>query len=366
MITVLHTESSDGWGGQEIRIVQESLGMIKRGYRVLIAAHEKSGILGRAKDRGIPVFPAGFSKKNPDSLRCLIELIGSEEVKIVNTHSSADSWVATTAAKLSSLRPAVIRTRHLSTPVSRSFLSRMIYDSLPDAVMTTGEEIRQRMINFNGFKAEKILSVPTGVDMAEFDPSAVRPTLVDPGESRFSVGMVGVLRSWKGHSYFIEAVPEILRDIPDAIFYIVGSGPQFENIRGLIKNKSLEDRIIMTGHREDIPGVLASLSVVVHPSYGHEGVPQTLLQAMAMKRPVVAADAGAIKEIVRDGQTGFLINPRNAGDIAARVVRLCREPELAHYFGEQGRMLVKGAYSFENMLDTIEDLYRKVLAKRKT
>lgn len=358
MLTILHTESSEGWGGQEIRIFQESLGMRKRGHRVLLAAPETSRIFARATEAGFEVFPARFGKKNPLSVMRMRSLIERERVDIVNTHSSSDSWVATVASRLASPRPRIIRTRHLSTPISRSILSRLIYDTLPDSVMTTGEEIRQRMITHNGFNASKIFSIPTGIDTGRFDPSRVSPAFRAKG---CAIGMVGVLRSWKGHRYFIEAVPLITEKIPDARFYLAGGGPQLENITRMLKEFSLEERVVMLGHREDVPEVLASLDVVVHPSYANEGVPQSILQAMSMERPVVGSDAGAIKEVVLDGQTGFLIEPKNPKEIAEKVVRLCKDPALRREFGKNARLFVQEKHSFEGMLDRIEDLYGRLL-----
>lgn len=360
MLTILHTESSTGWGGQEIRILRESLGMMKRGYRVIIAAPERSNIFKRAEALGTKVFPCDFRKWNHLSFLKILSLIRQEKVDILNTHSSSDSWVATIGARLSGSGVKIIRTRHLSTPIGKSMFSRLIYDIFPDAIVTTGEEIRQRMIKENRFNPAKIFSIPTGIDIEQFSPLRNKPVLPSKG---FLVGMIGVLRSWKGHRYLIEAIPEIVKSIPDAVFYIVGDGPQYENIKGLIDNLSLRDKVFMLGHREDIPEILASLNVVVHPSYANEGVPQSVLQAMAMEKPVIAADVGAIKEVIIDGKTGFLIPPRDVRAIAERVITLYRKPHLGNAFGKEGRRLVERSYSFEGMLNRIEGLYKMVLSR---
>lgn len=358
MALILHTEASLGWGGQEIRILQESLGMLKRGHRIIIAAPEESLILIRAKDSGIKTVAVKFQKKNPLSIFKIASLIDKERPDIINTHSSSDSWVSSIAAKISKTRPKIIRTRHLSTPIQKSFLSRLIYDILPDAVITTGEEIRQQMIKSNGFDGSKIFSVPTGIDIEKFDPSSVIPAFNTNG---FAVGMVGVLRSWKGHKYFLEAIPEILRHIPSAVFYIVGDGPQRENIKRIILEMSLSKKVFITGHREDIPEILASLDVIVHPSYANEGVPQSILQALAMKKAVVASDIGAISEVVIHKETGLLIKPRDPKLLAKKVIKLFQKPDLRVRLGENGRNLVTQNYSFGHMLDIIEKLYRNIL-----
>ncbi|KAF0182399.1 MAG: glycosyl transferase group 1 [Nitrospirae bacterium] len=361
MITILHTEASDGWGGQEIRIVQESLGMMGRGHRVVIAAPEHSAIYSRARFAGIEVVRTDLHRKRFSSVSAFRSVLKKIQPDIVNTHSSSDSWVASIAIQgLFSVKPRIIRTRHLSTPIGRSLLSRVIYDVVPDAVMTTGEEIRSRMIQVNRFQADKILSVPTGIDLGRFDPESASPTIAVKG---FAIGMLGVLRSWKGHQYFLQAIPEMKHRIPSAHFFIAGDGPQKANIESAIRKQGLQDDVTMLGHCEDVPAVLASIDVLVHPSYANEGVPQSILQALAMKRPVVASDAGAISEVITDGQTGFLIQPKRPDQIAGRVVELCRNAEVRAAFGEAGRRLVEQKYSFQHMLNVIEELYRKLLGR---
>lgn len=361
-LNILHTESSLGWGGQEIRIINEALGMLKRGHKIYISAPQKSMIFNRAKDANITAFPLSFRKKNLSHILKLTALIKGERIDIVNTHSSSDSWIGTIAARLSRLKPLILRTRHLSTPIGRDTLSRLIYNILPDAVITTGEETKQSMIKYNHFDGEKIFSIPTGVDIEHFNPVRVSASIHSKG---FSIGMVSVLRSWKGHRYFIEAVPAILSVIPDSFFYIVGDGPQFQNIKDMIKDLLLEDKVFMLGHRDDIPEILASLDVIVHPSYANEGVPQSILQAMAMEKPVVASDVGSIKEVIIDRETGLLIEPKNHEQLSERVIELYKNPELRIKFGREGRRLVEKNYSIEKMLDKIESLYERLLKDKK-
>ncbi|MBI4683850.1 MAG: glycosyltransferase family 4 protein [Nitrospirae bacterium] len=385
-LNILHTESSLGWGGQEIRIINESLGMLRRGHKVYIAAPEESNIFSRANNAGIAVFPLLLKKKNLLDFLKIAALIKGKRIDIINTHSSSDSWVATIAARISRLKPLILRTRHLSTPIAKNPLSRLLYNTLPDVVITTGEEIRQRMIDDNKFDSSKIFSIPTGVDTEVFNPAKVKPAfylknLPIPSDNSplppftkggqggikdgFLIGMVSVLRSWKGHRYLIEAAPYILKKIPDAFFYIAGDGPQLQNIKKMITEFSLENKIFMLGHRNDTPQIFASFDVIVHPSYANEGVPQSILQAMAMEKPVIASDAGAIKEIVINRETGFLIEPKNPYQIAEKTIELYENPKLGIEFGKKGRRLVERKYSFENMLDKIESLYEN-LFKAKT
>jgi len=119
----------------------------------------------------------------------------------------------------------------------------------------------------------------------------------------------------------------------------------------------------MLGHREDIPEIMASLDLLVHPSYANEGVPQSVLQALAMKKAVVASDTGAIKEVIVDGETGFLIRPKDPIMLSDRVIQLYKNPELRKRLGNEGRKLVEEEYSEEAMLDRIEELYHQLFQR---
>jgi glycosyltransferase involved in cell wall biosynthesis len=356
-LSILHTESSEGWGGQEIRILTESLGMIQRGHSVKIAASPKSRIIAEARKHGIQGVPFHFQEKNPLAVWKMSMLIDRAGIDLVNTHSSSDSWVASLAARLSQRKPHLIRTRHLSTPISRNLLNRLIYNILPAAIMTTGEEIRQRMIRDNRFDPSRIVSIPTGIDLNRFDAERVEPILKHEG---FSIGMIGVLRSWKGHSYFLEAIPSIRKAIAGSVFYIVGDGPQSQNVRKKIQTLSLEKKVFMLGHREDIPELLQSLDILVHPSTGHEGIPQTILQSLAMGKPVVAADVGAIREVIKDGETGVLVRPKEVQHLADRVIALYENPLLREKISKAGREKVRREHSLDSMLDKIESLYARL------
>ncbi len=176
--------------------------------------------------------------------------------------------------------------------------------------------------------------------------------------------MIGVLRSWKGHQYFLKAIPLILDKIPDAQFYIIGDGPQLNNIKKTIAELKLQNKVLLLGHRENVPEIMASLDILVHPSYGHEGVPQTILQALAMNKPVVATQVGSIPEVIIEKQTGLLVPPCDAAKIAERVIEIYKDPELRQRLRQNGREYIKEKYSYKTMLDRLEDLYSDLLSGR--
>ena len=166
-IKVLHTEWSDGWGGQEIRIINEMIAVREKGVEVFLACRDHATIKQKALENNIKVFTLPFSG-NADfkTLFLLKKIIKSFAIDIVNTHSGKDTWVGGLAAKLAGVK--FIRTRHLSNPI-RSTRTNFI-NELADYIFTTGESVRTNMIKYNRIQPERIQSIPTGIDDDIFDP----------------------------------------------------------------------------------------------------------------------------------------------------------------------------------------------------
>ncbi len=365
MWTIFHTEASLGWGGQEIRILNESLGMRARGHRVVIIAQDDSTILAKAGQCGLESISLSFRKK--DYIKTFFGLLRAMKVSrpdFVNTHSSRDSWLASTAGRVSRHRPVILRTRHISTPVATNMPASLIYRYLPDRIITTAEAIREQLIARNNVPPGKISSIPTGIDTDIFDPRRglgdIRTGLGLPKETPL-VGMVSVLRSWKGHDYFIDAAGMVAGRFPEARFLIVGDGPRREALEEMIQAKGLTETVLMLGHRDDVPEILKSLDVFVQPSYANEGVPQSIVQAMAMEVPVVASDLLPFRELIRDGENGLMVPVRDPRALAGKIMLLLEDKGLGRALGHRARALVLKRFSIERMLDSTEELYKSLV-----
>jgi glycosyltransferase involved in cell wall biosynthesis len=364
MLTILHTESAKRWGGQERRTFAEAVEFKKRGHRVIIAVQPGSALGKHAREVGIEAREIGM--RNRDILKAffqLFSLIKRERVDIVNTHSSKDSWIASFAACLA-LRPRLIRTRHVSIPISKHPLN-IIY-KLPHKIITCGEAIRKRMIEVNRFPPEKIVSIPTGVDVERFNPDRVKENIREElgiDQDTPLVGNISIIRTEKGYPYFLEAAQEILKIKPETRFLIVGHEPKGDTLTQEVRKRGLEDKVIMPGLRKDIPQVLATLDVFVLSSL-REGVPQGVTQALAMEKPIVATDVGGVPELIKHNQTGLLVSPANSETLAKAILELLEDREKAKKLGENGRRLVEEKFSQETMIEKIENLYRELLKKR--
>jgi glycosyltransferase involved in cell wall biosynthesis len=356
---VLHTEASLGLGGQEIRILNEVRWLLDHGWDALIACRPESRLLTEARSAGAPV--VALPMRGPFDVGALLRLRGlmrARGVALVHTHSSVDSWLATLAAK--SLGRPVVRGRHVTIPILRR---RALVYRLADHVITTGEAVAAR-VRAAGVPAERISAISAGVDTARFhggvSGKAVREELGLSSDAQV-VGLVANVRGSKGHAVFLEAAREVLTSHPRARFVIVGDGVGFDDVKRRVREMGLEGRVIMPGFRRDIPEVMASLDVLVLPSTRSEATSQVIPQALAVGTPVAAAATGGIPEIVRDGETGRLVEPGDPHALAGAVLSLLDDPERAREMALAGQALIRTRYSADAAMTATTDVYRKLL-----
>jgi glycosyltransferase involved in cell wall biosynthesis len=355
-LRILHTEASNGWGGQEIRILDEAAGMRARGHDVQIAAPAAARIFAEAQRRNIPIHDVSLHRRSLSSLLQLSRLVKKFEPHVVVTHSSSDSWLAAITTRLPGFKAAIVRTRHLSTPVAGGLLNRWLYGRAPVRIVTTGEAIRDQLIKTLGLDPAAVVSIPTGADMSRFRPgdrAAARARLGIAGTAPL-IGIVATLRSWKGHRFLITAMNDAR--LAHARLVIVGGGPQERVLREMAE--PFGSRIVFAGQQDDVAPWLHALDVFALPSTGNEGVPQALIQAMASGLPVVTTPVGAIPEIVRDGETGLLVPPENAQALADAIAALLTDERLAGRLGAAGRAFVSGRFTATAMLDKMEQVLR--------
>jgi glycosyltransferase involved in cell wall biosynthesis len=201
--------------------------------------------------------------------------------------------------------------------------------------------------------------VHNGVDLARYDRTEACCTLIEdyglePGAQ--IVGVVGRLEPEKGHPTLIDAWPRVLESVPDAYLLIVGEGSRREALEHQVAELGIGSRVIFTGRRDDVPAVTAALDVAVLPSY-REAQGLTILEAMALSRPVVASNVGGIPEMVEDGRTGLLVPPHDPQALATAIIRLLVDHPLADMLARAGHDLVHERFCLEKMVRSIEDLY---------
>ncbi len=357
---ILHTESSPGWGGQEMRILAEAEGMRARGHQVILAVQEGGGLIHPAREAGFLVYEIPFKKARFfQGLYQLMRLIRKHGIEIVNTHSSIDAWIGGVAGKISGCR--VIRTRHLSTPIRKGLNSRILYNWLADQVVTTCERVVGMIQEQAKLPKSRCRSIPTGVDPdkithKEDEVSAFRKQLgVAPEECL--VGTLCVLRGWKGVSDLLKAA-KLLEDVPNLKWVIVGSGASENHFRREWKEFGLEDKVIFTGHISPPYTALAAMDIFVLLSWANEGVSQASLQAAWLEKPLVTTAVGGLPEVCISDETGIQVPKRDPQAVAAAVKRLLQDPELRKRFGKNAKELVQSRFTLAHTLDQMEEIYR--------
>jgi len=363
-VRILHTESSMNMGGQELRVLLEMEQLAPLGFESWLAARRGSAILDEARRRGLPALALPLRNRlDPVSMAALWRLMRRERIDIVNAHGSRDAWNAFLVARW--LGIATVRSRHIANPIRRHFLGQLVYGALCDRVLTTSESIRTGLIEA-GIDAAKIVSIPTGIDVAKYASAQrdgrLRQELGIPPDAPL-LGMISILRGNKGPDVFLDACDRLLDRRKDAWCVLVGDGVMRQQIERQHAALAHRDRIVIAGFRRDIPQVLAELDLLVLSARTPEGVPQTILQAHAAKVPVVASRVGGVEEVARDGETAFTVEPGNAEVLLHALCRALDNPALAREQSERGKRMVEAQYSIEAMLERMTALYRSLLRR---
>jgi glycosyltransferase involved in cell wall biosynthesis len=358
---IIHTESSMGWGGQELRILGEMQALRARGYDLGLIAQPGAEILARAREAGFATH--AVTMRGALDLWAAVRaarILRADGARLLVTHSSVDAWVGGWAARWLGL--PIVRTRHLAIRIRQNPFARRVYTWLADRIVTTGEDGRNILIEQAGVLPDRITVIPTGVDTERFHPERVdahrvRQELgIQAGVS--VIGVVAVLRTRKGHLTLLEALARSPLREPGVHLLVAGAGPIGQAVEERARGLGLTERVHFLGHREDVADILAACDVVVLPSIMGEGVPQVVLQAFALGRPVVASDVPGIRQVVQDGETGLLVPPEDPPALAQAIGRVLQDASIARRFGEAGRSLVLSCYSLEKMADALEAIYR--------
>jgi glycosyltransferase involved in cell wall biosynthesis len=363
--TILHTEWSEGFGGQEMRILLEISGHLSQGHKVFLLCTPGCPLFKVAEKQGIDLIPLKIRHTfDTWALWKIKEIIKDKGIEVLHTHSSVDSWVASIAGKWAGV-PVLVRTRHISVPTKTHGLNKVY--ALPDAVITTGEQIRQTLIKGYHLAEDHVFSIPTGVDTDRFSPRppnlGLKKELGLPDEV-LVITLAAVLRAQKRHELVVAAAPAILKKYPQVRFLFVGEGPRRTLIEEELRRLQMAPFFLMTGHRDDIPEVLSLTDIGLIASQA-EGVPQFLLQAMAMAKPMVATRVGGIPDIIEDGVNGLLIPPEDPERLAEAVIRILDDKAYAARMGQQARGLIAGRYTAAQMAEKVYEIYLEVFKKKR-
>lgn len=359
-LTILQTEASPGWGGQEIRILREACGMRERGHRVLFCIQKGGGLVQPARSQGFLVYELDFRKRA--WWKCffqLIAIIQKHQIEVINTHTSEDAWLGGIVGRI--MGKGIVRTRHLSTPIRKGLNSRLLYNWLADRVVTTCAQVVEPISEQANLTPDRCVSVPTGVDPSQL---IVKPEEIASFRAQFGIqptdcliGTLCILRGWKGVADMLHAA-KLLEKKSQIKWLIVGSGPSEAYFRGIWKELQLQERVIFTGHLSPPYTALAAMDIFMLLSTGNEGVSQASLQAAWLQKPLITTPTGGLKEVCLHRQTGLQVPVNSPNQVAEAALKLVQDPSLREKMGQQAKALVEENFTFERTLDQMEEHFR--------
>jgi glycosyltransferase involved in cell wall biosynthesis len=357
-MNILHTETLKRWGGQQNRVLAESTGLSKRGHKVIIACHGESVLADKSRKAGIKVYELNFRGKNYLKLiPQLIKIIREENIDIVSTHSSADSWAGGLAAKLTGRR--LVRFRHNLYPVGSGPLAKFIY-SIPDRIITISDAVTDVLVSC-GVKRSRMVIIHSAIEGRVFDPGTedLRKELGIP-EGTLIIGNTSTFTEVKGQEYLLQAFSIIHKKVPCVLLFAGDLEEPFRSMYLSHVDEGFRDRVLFLGHRDDIPRVLKTIDVFVFPSF-LEGLGTALIEAMAMARPVAVSDIPTFKDFINDGTNGLFFKTKNPEDLAEKVIALLQNKELREHLGSNAIATVREKFAVEKMIDVTEAQYKEVL-----
>lgn len=235
-----------------------------------------------------------------------------------------------------------------------------------DYVLVNSEAVRRDVLRREKIDPKKIHLIYNGVDLAKFqkqvDVPKIRQQLNIPDGS-LVIGVVANLIHYKGHKELIESARLIKPKFPRAKFVFVGrDGGIKQALERMIKDYVLEDMIIFTGDRNDVPELIQAFDILALASY-EEGFSNVILEAMASSKPVVATDVGGNPEAVVNGETGIIIPPRSSKLLADAIIQLLADPQLRQSMGIKGRQRVQQLFSIDRFINEMQKFYLSATKK---
>jgi glycosyltransferase involved in cell wall biosynthesis len=297
----------------------------------------------------------------------MYRLIRRARPHVVHTHMAKAGTAGRLAAWFARV-PIVVHTFHGHTFHSyfgraKTTLFLQIERALArvtDRIVAVGEDQRRELAAYGVAPPAKIVPIPLGLELeemldAEGERGKLKAELGLNGHSKL-VGVVARLVPIKAHEVFLQAAARVRASAPEAHFLVIGDGERRAELGDLASTLGLADVVHFLGWRGDMKRVYADLDVVALSS-NNEGSPVALIEAMAAARPVVATDVGGVAEVVRDGETGLLVPPRDSDALAAGLLEILRSPGRARAFGSAGRARVYPRHAAGRLVADVERLY---------
>ncbi|TDR80768.1 glycosyltransferase family 4 protein [Paludibacterium purpuratum] len=365
-----HIESSMDWGGQELRIVEQTAWLNAHGHTCWIVARPGAAILAQARARDLPVLEMEIrGSMNPTTLRSLRRFIRQECIDLIDCHGNRDSTYGAYLKWFYGM--PVVRSRHVTDPIGASGLKKLVWRHGNHGVIVTAGRIREMLQQDGLADPDDVYVAVAGVDEQRFNPaldgSALRERLGIPLDAKV-IANVGMIRPDKGQLFFVRACQEMIAERDEVFAIHLGEATgqtQVYKQQVLAEAASEIDsgRIRFLGYQSDIENWLALADIVVVASIGTEAQTRLVAQAFLMKKNIVATTVGGLPEMIRHDETGLLCAPGDAGALRQAVTRLLDDAGLAEALRDAAYRHALAHMSFDYMMQGMLACYRQALQR---
>lgn len=364
---VLHLITSFEIGGTERQAVELLNRLDGERYDVRLAVIRNEGPFYReiaSRFPAVPEFPL-TSFYNANAIKQLLRLrsfMRRERIDILHAHDFYSGLLGGAAARLAGVRVIACQ-RHLklSDRPAHKTGARIIH-KLAHRILVNSDAIREGIVSGDRAGAGKIVVVRNGISRANVSRAEARQQLVSElgtGRDAALIGMAARLQPVKGHRFFIEAAASVLREQPNAHFVLVGDGPLRREIQDQVGVLGIAERVHMLGDRTDAGQLIPAFDLLVLPSL-HEGLPNAVMEAMSAGVPVVATAVGGTKELIIDGETGYLVPPGDSAALAERILFALDDPNVSNLVAA-AQARIASSFSMERMVGSVEQLYDELM-----
>lgn len=357
---IVHVNTERTWRGGESQVFNLMRGLVRIGHEPSAVALPGSALAERCREEGLPVFEMSMrSDADLPAAHRLARHLRREPCDIVHAQTARAHSIGL-LARLLGVRAKLVVSRRIDFPVRRDPFNQWKYRSRHvDRFIAVAANIRDILLAA-GVEPQRVTVINSSIDLGRFSGvgdhrADVRRELGIPLTAPV-IGNVAALAWHKGQKDLLAAMPALIGAIPDVRLVIVGEGDQRESLMRLAAELNIQQRVVFTGIRRDVPRLLTAFDLFCMPSY-LEGLCNSVLEAFAMKLPVVATRAGGLPEIVKHEETGLLTPPHDPPALAAALARTLTDRALATRMGEIGYTMVHEKFGVDRMVERTAALY---------
>lgn len=301
-----------------------------------------------------------FRKEKPDALYERYELFGFAGIKLAKRFRLPHLLEVNAPLRWGPKR-------RIKFPRLAKFIEKGIFSSTDAIILTTGE-LEEYVLNNGGDKG-KIWVNPDGVDVDRFNPKISGEGIREKYnlKGRTVVGFVGSIGHWHKVDLLLSVAKKVIQEEPDVHFLIVGGAASLASLKRYVRENDLNGIVTFTGNvpYEEVPYYISAMDVTVLPGTDIYSSPIKIFEYMAMEKPVIAPCIGQLKEIISDGEEGFLIEEGNKNQLQECIIKLVRDKILRGKMGQRGRKKVEKSYTWRKNGERICNIYRRLLTEGK-